>query len=105
MSTDNHNLTTEERWKICQQRAKEIVDAYRKDAPESFDPKNTWVAVAGVVVTAGVGAYSASQNKKAQEKSAAAQQKAQAGTKGYDPVTASLGGAQSDYTANMICKI
>ncbi len=62
----------------------------------------SWVAVAGTVVSAGVGAYSASQNSKAQKQSASAQADAASKTKGYKPVTSSLGGAQKAYLNNFI---
>lgn len=45
-----------------------MVAACRAEAPKGCDPQNTWVAVAGTVVSVGVGAYQASQQKKAAAK-------------------------------------
>lgn len=67
-------LTDSEQWETCQRRAREIVQAYRDETPEGFDPQNTWVAigvgVAGVAVSAAGTAYSSSQSSKAAKKAA-----------------------------------
>lgn len=57
-------MNNTEQFNECLRAAKIIVRAYREQAPDGFDPKNTWVAVAGTVVSVGVGAYSASQANK-----------------------------------------
>lgn len=63
-------------FQACWERARSIVQAYRSEAPEGCDPKNTWVAigvgVAGLAVSAGSTAYASSQAKKASAKNASA---------------------------------
>lgn len=58
-------------FQACMDLARLIVEHYRSEAPEGFDPKNTWVAigvgVAGAAVSAGTSAYGASQSKKANQ--------------------------------------
>lgn len=61
-------MTSIERFQLCQEQARRIVASYRAEAPDGCDPINTWVAVAGTVVSVGVGAYQASQQKKAAAK-------------------------------------
>ncbi len=62
----------------------------------------SWVAVAGTVVSAGVGAYTASQNSKAQKEGQAAQAEAASKTKGYKPVTSDLKKAEKSYLSNYV---
>lgn len=50
-----------EKFARCAVLAKGIVERYRAEAPVGCDPQNTYVAIAGTVISVGVGAYSASQ--------------------------------------------
>lgn len=61
-------MTNAEKFQLCLERAKRIVRAYRDDAPRGCDPMASWVAVVGTVASVGIGAYSASQQKKAASK-------------------------------------
>jgi len=72
-------MTHEQKFELCKEIASKIVSSYRDEAPEGFDPQASWVAVAGLAISAGGAAYSASQQKKAasQAGAAPAQQKLQ----------------------------
>lgn len=52
---------------LCQLLARGIVERYRAEAPAGFDPVNSYVALAGVVVSAGTAAYGAYQKNKEQK--------------------------------------
>lgn len=56
-------MTDHEKFQQCMEKAREIVSAYRAQAPEGCDPQNSWVAVAGVAISAGAAAYQSSQSK------------------------------------------
>ena len=57
------NKSQIDRLEVCRALARAIVQRYREDAPEGFDPQNSVaiVAVAGTAVAAGASAYEASQ--------------------------------------------
>jgi hypothetical protein len=52
----------------CLAKAKQIVSAYRSQAPEDCDPQNSWVAVGATVVSTGVSMYGANKSSKASAK-------------------------------------
>lgn len=56
-------MTNEQKFELCQRMAREIVARYRAEAPEGCDPQGSWVAVAGVAISAGAAAYQSSQSK------------------------------------------
>lgn len=63
-------MTRADKFKLCHERAAQIVALYRSKAPEGCDPLNTYVALATAVVGAGTAAYSAYSSKKAASKAA-----------------------------------
>lgn len=61
-------------------RAQGMVSSYRSTAPEGCDPQNSWVAIAGTVISTGVSVYGANKSKKDAQK---AQQGAMSNANGY----------------------
>lgn len=80
------SMNNEEAFQKCWEEAKRIVGSYRAEAPEGFDPQNTWVALGtvavGAAVSAGGAAYQANKSKKAAQ---------QAGSVKYNTTPVQLG--------------
>ncbi len=80
-------MTPLQQFSLCYLLASQVVSSYRESAPAGVDPVNSYVALAGVVVSAGTAAYSAySENKKSKEaQKAVGAQQAPAGVKEMPP--------------------
>lgn len=61
-----------QKFEFCWDIARQIVAAYRAEAPEDCDPQNSGVAIATLVIGAGTAAYSANEQKKATKEANAA---------------------------------
>lgn len=57
-------MTLAEKFELCYQQARGIVQRYRDEAPEGCDPQNSGIALATLVIGAGTAVYSAQQQKK-----------------------------------------
>lgn len=68
----NPAKTLKERVELCERLARAIVSSYRAECPEGFDPQNSGVALATLVVGAGTAAWQANQQKKAAEQASGA---------------------------------
>lgn len=69
-------LTPEEKWALCQRKARRIVRNHRKLIPRGHEYWNTWVAVGVAVVGATVSAVQAHKQAQAQKQAAAQQAQA-----------------------------
>lgn len=69
-------MTPEEKFALCLMAGRAIVAAYRAEAPAGCDPQNSYVAIAGTVISVGAGVYNSSQQSKAAKKASSAQSKA-----------------------------
>lgn len=61
-------MNSAERFALCLKAGRAIVQAYREEAPEGCDPQCSYVAIAGTVISVGVGAYQANQQQKQAKK-------------------------------------
>ena len=71
-------------WKDFLSQADAIVRSYRAQAPEGFDPQNTFAAIAVGAVVVGAGAYSASQASAANKNAQTANMNQAAATNAYN---------------------
>lgn len=108
-------MTTPKTWHEFLPQAAQIVAAYRAQAPEGFDPQNTWIAVAGVAggVLGGVGQYFAAKESakgqlKATKKNVEAQERINKAQIDYQLSLLGEGGAPVNlprYTDNYEAKV
>lgn len=96
-------MTNEQKFLICLVAASDIVSKYRNEAPIGFDPVSSWIAVAGTVVSVGVGAYESSQSKKSGTGGGPPVVQAQPFTpnKLKNPATVNLGNVEQGYLGDL----
>lgn len=82
-------MNSHDKFQLCYEAARNIVASRRAEVPEGIDPVGSWIAVAGVAVSAGVGLYTANKQSKDAKAAAGAANAAitkNAGTNTLDPV-------------------